>query len=180
METFHYDNCGNVIVNDTTVFLSNLTKKVKTRTINKNGWKSSIKREDLRVHPNTYHRIGRYDHQFEGYDFYCYLCEYAGTTPSKCKCKPSFTVEENLLNINKVRYNYLKSVLSNLFPKIWKRIKDIDLSSEQVDNILYSKGKYDERILVVTHPPLFDFRNNYKSTKRIKNQIEKNIKNLRL
>lgn len=52
METFHYDNCGNIIVDDTTIFLSNLTKKVKTRTIRNGMWKTILKTEDLRIHPN--------------------------------------------------------------------------------------------------------------------------------
>lgn len=127
---------------------------------------------------DTYYRISNYDHQFEGYNYFCYLCEYSGTTPSKCKCKSSFTVEENSLNISKARYNYLKSVLSNSFSTLWKRIKDIDLSSKQVNKILYSKGKYNERILIVKHPPIYDF--NHKASTRIKKDIEKNIKNLRL
>lgn len=171
MEAFHYDDYAEIIVKNQIVSLSNLSKQSKTRTIYKNGWSIRINTKDIKIHPSTYQRIGRYDHQFDGYDFFCYLCLYAGTTPSKCKCKNEFTVEEHLENIKISRKNYLISVIQSSFANIYPFIENIELNNELVNKILYKKGKYGERLLSVYYPPAFDFRNDYKTTKSIEKHL---------
>lgn len=176
MLTFMYDDCGEVLISEKeSVFLHNLSKDCKTRTITKDGWKRVIPVKDLKVSPETYFRIGRYDHQFEGYDFYCYLCKHPGTTPSKCKCKSYFTVEENKENIYVARKNFILSVTEQYFKESFKKIQiqKLTLTKELIDKILFSKGKYGERILKLDYPPLFDYRSDYKATKKIQKHLEK-------
>jgi hypothetical protein len=179
METFHYDNCGMVLFSKEPFFLSNLNKKCKTRSVTVDGWKMTIQSKDIKICPSTYWRTGRYDHQFEGYDFSCYLCGHNGTTPYPCKCKQYFTVEEHMENVKIARKNYLFAVVKSYFQESLSDVQKLCSSEEIVNKLLYKKGRYGEKILKVFYPPTFDYRDDYRTTKKIQKQLTKTINEIK-
>lgn len=157
MDIFHYDNAANIILNGNVYLLFDVNKKTKTRTITRNGWSKRIFTQNIKISPTTYWTRGNYDIQFEGYSFYCYLCNYTGTTPSECKCKKHFTLEEHNENVRQARKNYLLQVVGNLFPDMLPIINYMTPTPDLVDMLLYKINKNGKKELVIKYPPVFDF-----------------------
>lgn len=151
MLTFMYDHAGCMEIGDKLFTLYSLDKDFKTKTINNGVWKTSVKKENIKISPKTYYKLGNYCLMFGGYDYFCYLCGHAGTTPTKCKCKDQFSIGENEINIRIARKNYLFSIISNNHPELLDSYKNLDLSPDLVDQILFGKGKYGERLILVSY-----------------------------
>ena len=164
MLPFHYQDYVLIDVRGSLYPLQSIYRDCKTRTLtNPDGFKLKINvPEGIKISPKTFWRVsGHYDHQFDGHDANCYLCNWYGMDYDKCKCKKHFTIEEYPEIVVKARKNFLKSVLSN-YPKIFK-IEGFNLTKKFIDEmdvptleyVMYGTSEYGGHMVNFTFPSVY-------------------------
>lgn len=101
-----YDYSGLVLVNGGEYELNDLQKKCKTRSVrNSDGFTIRIEVSKIRISRRTNWRKSNYCRMFEDYDSNCFLCGYYGLWHSVCKCPESFSIEEQIAQVPRIRRN---------------------------------------------------------------------------